>query len=355
MCPLLKELEARPGIESLCCVTGQHSELLHEVLDEFGIAPDVDLAIMSERQSLSEITSRCLRGLDSVLDELCPDMLLVQGDTSTAFSAALSAFYHKIPIGYVEAGLRTDDLFSPYPEEMNRQLISRIADILFCPTEGNRENLLREGVRGKILVTGNTVIDALRRFSPDEHSFACGELNRLDRFGKKLILLTCHRRENLGAPMESVMRAVRRLAFEHEDVEIVFPVHPSPSVRLCAEAALSGVERVHLLPPLSVGDMHALTARSYLVMTDSGGLQEEAPAFGKPVVILRSETERPEAIEAGAALLAGTEEEAVYSAVHRLLTDSAAYSAMAQSVCPFGDGLASGRIADALEEYFGLR
>ena len=355
MCPLVKELDRRPGLNSLCCVTAQHREMLDSVLDIFGRRADFDLDIMEPRQTLSTITSKCLLGMEGVLERVKPDLVLVHGDTSTTFSGALAAFYHRIPVGHVEAGLRTYDKWSPYPEEMNRRMVGAIADLHFCPTAANRDNLARENITRGVFLTGNTVIDALQTTVKEHFTFREDILNRLDHVDRKIILVTCHRRENYGQPMASIMTALRRLADAFPGTELVHPVHLSPVGQEAAHRYLDGHPRIHLIAPLSVDEMHNLMARCYLVMTDSGGLQEEAPALGKPVLVLRKETERPEAVRAGTVRLAGVEEEAVFSQAARLLTDPAAYAAMAHAVNPYGDGQACRRIADAVEWHFGLR
>ena len=353
MAPLVKELADRSEIESLCCVTAQHREMLDSVLDVFRLKPDWDLNIMTPRQTLSTITSRCLTGMDEAIGALKPDLILVHGDTSTTFAGALSAFYHQIPVGHVEAGLRTYDKYSPFPEEMNRKLVSAIADLYFCPTENNRQNLLREGIAKGVFVTGNTVIDALKTTVRKDFHFTTTTLNQLPYDQKKVLLVTCHRRENYGKPMENIMLALGDIARRNEDVELVYPVHMSPVVREAAERYLRGVPRVRLIDPLAADEMHNLMARCYLVLTDSGGLQEEAPALGKPVLVLRRETERPEAVAAGTVKLAGVEREAIVSMAEELLRDPAAYAAMAHAVNPYGDGFACRRIADAILWHFG--
>ena len=355
MAPLVKELEGRAGVESLCCVTAQHREMLDSVLHIFQLTPQYDLNIMEPRQTLSTITSKCLLGVEQVLQEAKPDLVLVHGDTSTTFSGALAAFYQRVMVGHVEAGLRTYDKYSPFPEEMNRTLVGDIADLHFCPTRANRENLAREGIADGVFITGNTVIDAMTTTVVKDYHFSTRLLNELDYDRKKVILVTCHRRENYGAPMEHIMTALRRLAESHGEVELVYPVHLSPVVREAAEKYLAGHPRIHLIDPLDVEEMHNLMARCYLVMTDSGGLQEEAPAMGKPVLVLRRETERPEAIAAGTVQLAGTEEETVFRLGARLLEEPQAYEHMAHAVNPYGDGPACRRIADAIEWKFGLR
>ena len=353
MAPLVKELAARKEIESICCVTAQHREMLDSVLQVFGLKPDWDLDIMTPRQTLSTITSKCLTGMDEAIDALKPDMILVHGDTSTTFAGALSAFYHQVPVGHVEAGLRTYDKYSPYPEEMNRKLVTQIADLYFCPTENNRENLRREAVTEGVFVTGNTVIDALKTTVRPDYVFDTEELNRLPYGGKKILLVTCHRRENYGQPMEDIMSALAHIARTHEDVELVYPVHLSPVVQECARKHLGDIPNVHLIAPLAADEMHNLMARCYLVLTDSGGLQEEAPALGQPVLVLRRETERPEAVQAGTVKLAGVRYEDIIRMAGELIDDPAAYAAMAHAVNPYGDGGACRRIADAILWRFG--
>lgn len=355
MAPLVRELAAREGFESLCCLTGQHREMLDSVMRIFRLGADYDLNIMQKQQTLSSITTRTVLGMDEVLDTAQPDLILVHGDTSTTFAGALAAFYHKIPVGHVEAGLRTYDRYSPFPEEMNRTLVGDIAELHFSPTAANAENLRREAVRGEIFITGNTVIDAMKTTVRDGFRFSTPVLNAMDFEHRRVITLTCHRRENYGQPMHDILRAVRTVVQTHPDVEVVYPVHLSPAVRECAREELGGVERVHLIDPVDVEEMHNLMARSYLVMTDSGGLQEEAPAMGKPVLVLRRETERPEAIRAGTARLAGVEYDSIVSLADELLGQPEAYAAMARAVNPYGDGNACRRIADAIEWHFSLR
>ena len=348
MAPLIRELAAREGVESLCCVTGQHRELLRGMLDAFSLRPDRDLDIMEEGQTLSQITARTLRGMDAVLEELRPDLVLVQGDTTAAFAGALSAFYHRVAVGHVEAGLRTGERYAPFPEEMDRRMVSALAELHFCPTEGNRQNLLREGIAGNIFVTGNTVIDALHTTVREDYVFQEERLRSLPFGEKRILLVTCHRRENWGKPMEDIFAALRQISAEHPDTEIVYPVHPNPAVRDTAKRLLGDVPGISLLPPLGVTDMHNLMARSFLVLTDSGGLQEEAPALGKPVLVLRTVTERPEAVKSGTVRLAGVETEKIAALADELLNDDAAYERMARAVNPYGDGHASARIADAI-------
>ena len=355
MCPLVRELAGRPGIESLCCVTAQHRQMLDSVLEVFQVRPDWDLNIMTPRQTLSGITSKCLLGMDEAIDALKPDMILVHGDTSTTFAGALSAYYHQVAVGHVEAGLRTYDKYAPFPEEMNRVLTSGIADMHFCPTAGNRENLLREGRERNLFITGNTVIDALKTTVKPDYRFATEALNRLPYGEKKVLLVTCHRRENYGEPMRNIMLALRQIAEDRPDVELVYPVHLSPVVREAVDAYLRGAPRVHLIDPLPADEMHNLMARCYLVLTDSGGLQEEAPALGKPVLVLRRETERPEAVAAGTVKLAGVVQDDIVTMATRLIQNRRAYDEMARAVNPYGDGNACRRIADAIEWRFGLR
>lgn len=355
MAPLAQELASRPNINALCCVTAQHRQMLDSVLNIFGLKPDFDLDIMEPRQTLSTITSKCLLGMEEVLIQAKPDLILVHGDTSTTFAGALAAFYHQIPVGHVEAGLRTYDKWSPFPEEMNRKMVGSIADLHFCPTVSNQSNLTRENITGGVFLTGNTVIDALKTTVSENFTFSDETLNKLDYKNRRVILVTCHRRENYGKPMEQIMTALRRLADAFPDTELVYPVHLSPVVQECAHKYLDGHERIHLIAPLAVDEMHNLMARCHLVMTDSGGLQEEAPALGKPVLVLRKETERPEAVQAGTVKLAGVEEEVIFRMASELLSDSDAYQAMAHAANPYGDGEACRRIADAIEWHFGLR
>lgn len=352
MCPLVQELDRREGINSLCCVTAQHREMLDSVLEIFGRKPDFDLDIMQPRQTLSTITSKTLLGMDDVLAQVKPDLILVHGDTSTTFAGALAAFYHQIPVGHVEAGLRTYDKWSPFPEEMNRKMVGCIADLHFCPTVANRDNLARENITQGVFLTGNTVIDALQTTVRKDFHFTTDTLNNLDYVNRKVILVTCHRRENYGQPMTNIMTALRQIADTFPDVELVYPVHLSPVVQEAAHKYLDDHERIHLIAPLSVDEMHNLMARCHLVMTDSGGLQEEAPALGKPVLVLRRETERPEAVAAGTVLLAGVEKEAIISMASTLLSDPAAYDKMAHAVNPYGDGQACRRIVDAILWHF---
>ena len=353
MAPLLLEFQGRPEIESICTLTAQHREMLDGVMALFGLRAEYDLDIMEPGQSLYTITAKALTGLGRVLSEVRPDFVFVHGDTTTTFSAALAAFYAKIPVGHVEAGLRSGDLHSPFPEELNRKLVGQIAALHFAPTAGNAENLRRDGITDGIFVTGNTVIDAMRH-TLDRFSGTFGnQLDQIDWINRRVIALTCHRRENYGKPMAEIFTAAKTLTERHPDVELVYPVHPSPAVQEAAQAILGGVPRVHLIDPLDTVQMHALLAKSYLVMTDSGGLQEEAPALGKPVLVLRRETERPEAVTAGTVRLAGVSSDDILRLGEQLLTDPLAYAAMAAAVNPYGDGKAAGRIADALLWHFG--
>lgn len=353
MAPLVLELKRRQELESIVCVTAQHREMLDSVLREFDIRPEHDLNIMQSGQSLADITSRVLRGMGPVYEQEKPGLVLVHGDTTTTFAAALAAFYAHIPVGHVEAGLRTFDRWSPWPEEMNRRLTGQIASFHFAPTARNAENLRREGVEGSIWITGNTVIDALR-YTASGEGFSRPELGDIDYVNHRVVTLTCHRRENYGKPMRNIFEAVRNTAKRFPDVIFVYPVHLSPVVRQAAGELLSGLPNVKLIEPLDAVDMHRLMAKSYMVMTDSGGLQEEAPALGKPVLVLRRETERPEAVEAGTVVLAGTEREKIELLAAKLLTDRAEYEKMARAVNPYGDGRACPRIADAICYAFGL-
>ena len=353
MAPLVRELRRRRELESVVCVTAQHREMLDSVLDEFGIRPEHDLNIMKSGQTLADITSRVLQGLGPVLEQEKPGLVLVHGDTTTTFAAALAAFYARIPVGHVEAGLRTYDRWSPWPEEMNRRMTGQLASFHFAPTQRNAENLRRENVEGGIWVTGNTVIDALR-YTASGEGFSRPELSDIDYVNHRVVTLTCHRRENYGKPMRNIFEAVRNTALRFPDVIFVYPVHLSPVVREAAGELLSGVANIKLIEPLDAVDMHRLMARSYMVMTDSGGIQEEAPALGKPVLVLRRETERPEAVDAGTVALAGTDRENIEKLAAELLTDRAAYDKMARAVNPYGDGHACPRIADAICYAFGL-
>lgn len=355
MAPLVKTIAACGDLVSRVCVTAQHRQMLDQVLQIFNVVPDYDLDIMKTRQTLGGITRMALEGLEGVLQELKPDMVLVHGDTSTTFVASLAAFYAKISVGHVEAGLRTYDKYSPFPEEMNRKLTGCIADLHFSPTETNFQNLIKEGINpDTIHITGNTVIDALRTTIVQDYSFEDETLRKLDFTGKRLISVTAHRRENLGKPLENIFHALKTIVLKYPDVEVVYPVHLNPAVQEPAKAILGGVGRVHLINPIQVQDMHNLMAKSYLVLTDSGGLQEEAPSLGKPVLVARNETERPEAVQAGTVKVIGTELERVVSETSLLLDDNAEYQRMARSVNPYGDGHASERILEAIRYWFGI-
>lgn len=354
MAPLVKELAKYENVESICCLTGQHREMLDSVMEIFDLKGDYDLNIMEKRQTLSTITTKTILGMDKVIDEVQPQMILVHGDTSTTFAGALSAFYHQIPVGHVEAGLRTWDKYSPYPEEMNRVLVGDIADLHFSPTRANADNLRREDIRGEVFITGNTVIDAMQYTVKENYHFNTACLNDLDFKNHRIIVVTCHRRENYGKPMEDIMQAIARVVELHEDVEVVYPVHLSPVVRECAAKYLGGRDRIHLIDPVDVQEMHNLLSRCYMVMTDSGGLQEEAPAMGKPVLVLRKETERPEAVTAGTVKLAGICYDDILSMANELLDNAAVYASMAKAVNPYGDGHACERIAKAICWHFGL-
>ncbi len=352
MAPLVIELAKYDEIESICCVTAQHREMLDSVMDVFNIKADYDLDIMEASQTLSTITSKAIIGLEKVYKEAKPDIVLVHGDTTTTFSASLAAFYAGVSVGHVEAGLRTNDKFSPYPEEMNRKLVGDIADLNFCPTAGNKANLSAEGIKTGVFITGNTVIDAMKYTVREGFESAVPEIRELPA-DKKIITLTCHRRENYGEPMENIFRAVKRIAGSREDVVFVYPVHLSPTVRNKAHEMLGGVDNIKLIEPLDAVEMHNLMAKSYMVMTDSGGLQEEAPSMGKPVLVLRKETERPEAVAAGTVKLAGVDEQEIYDLAMELLSSEAAYNKMAEAANPYGDGKACERIAKAILYAYG--
>ena len=353
MCPLVKELESREEIESLVCVTAQHREMLDQMLEAFDVHPQFDLDIMEKQQTLTTITSKATLGLEKVLQEVKPDIVLVHGDTTTTFAAALAAFYNHVAIGHVEAGLRSFDLQSPYPEEANRRLVGVIADVHFSPTVNNAENLRRENIQAPIFITGNTAIDALKLTVKADYTFEEPALQQLDFASRKVIAITAHRRENYGQPMENIMAAFAHLAKNHPDVQLVYPVHLSPYVQEVAYRYLDGLENVLLVKPLGVTDMHNLLARSYMVMTDSGGLQEEAPALGKPVLVLRRETERPEAVAAGTVRVIGTEKDVIIAEAEELLLGGQRYQDMAHAVNPYGDGFACRRIVDDLLYFLG--
>ena len=354
MAPLVKELEKNSNkIESIVCVTAQHRQMLDQVLEIFDIKPDFDLDIMKERQTLVEIVTRSLDGLDRVMKEAKPDIVLVHGDTSTTFVGSLAAFYNQIAVGHVEAGLRTYNKYFPYPEEINRRITGVIADMHFAPTVRNENNLLAENTdKDTIYITGNTVIDALKTTVKDNYEFKDETLRNMNWDTKKVIVMTAHRRENLGKPLRNICSAVRDIVEKYEDVEVVYPMHLNPVVRETATEILGGLDRVKLIDPVSADELHNAISRGYLVLTDSGGLQEEAPSLGKPVLVLRNETERPEAVEAGTVKIAGINKDDIFSMTEELLTDSDAYNKMAKAVNPYGDGHASERIVKAIIEKF---
>ncbi len=345
MCPLVNELKKRENVKTIVCVTGQHRQMLDQVLDAFHVVPDYDLSIMKEKQTLFDITTNILNRIKEVLEEVRPDVVLVHGDTSTTFVTALACFYLQIPVGHVEAGLRTYDIFSPYPEEFNRQAVGIVANYHFAPTELSKENLLREGKKEEnIYVTGNTAIDALKTTVREDYTHP--ELEWAE--GSRLIVITAHRRENLGEPMRHMFRAIRRIMDEHSDVKAIYPIHMNPLVREAAAEELGTCDRVHIIEPLEVLDFHNFLSRSYMILTDSGGIQEEAPSLGKPVLVMRDTTERPEGIAAGTLKLVGTDEEIIYQNFKELLENKDVYDAMAQASNPYGDGYACQRIANIL-------
>lgn len=354
MAPLVKELEKEPLIESYVCVTGQHREMLDQVLEIFDIRPDFDLGIMQKRQNLSTITTKSIEGLSKIISELKPNIVLVHGDTSTTFAGSLAAFYNKVIVGHVEAGLRTYDKYSPYPEEMNRVLTGNIADMHFAPTIKNKENLIKENITEGIYITGNTVIDAIKHTVKQDYIFKNSELKDMDFSKGRYILMTAHRRENLGEPLVNICRAVKRIAEDFDDLNIIYPVHLNPAVRDTVNSILGDKKNIHLIEPLDAQDMHNLMDKSFMIMSDSGGLQEEAPSLGKPVLVLRTETERPEALEAGTVKLAGIVEEDIYAMASELLSNNKTYESMAKAVNPYGDGETSKRIVEAILYKFGL-
>lgn len=346
MCPIVNELKSRASIKTVVCVTGQHRQMLDQVLEVFHVVPDYDLSIMKANQTLFDITTNILNGIGEILDEVKPDVVLVHGDTSTTFVTALACFYKQIPVGHVEAGLRTYNVYSPYPEEFNRQAVSIISQYNFAPTELSKNNLLKEGKRAEtIWVTGNTAIDALKTTVRKDYTHP--ELNWAQ--DSRLIIITAHRRENLGEPMHHMFRAIRKIMDEHHDVKAIYPIHMNPVVRKAADEELGGCDRIHIIEPLEVLDFHNFLARSFMILTDSGGIQEEAPSLGKPVLVMRDTTERPEGINAGTLKLVGTDEETIYANFKELLENKKAYDAMAHASNPYGDGLACKRIADILE------
>lgn len=346
MCPLVNELKTRNNIKTVVCVTGQHRQMLDQVLEAFDVVPDYDLSIMKDRQTLFDVTTNILNRIKDVLEEVKPDVVLVHGDTSTTFVTALACFYLQIPVGHVEAGLRTYNIYSPYPEEFNRQAVSIISKYNFAPTELSKENLLREGKDAEsIYVTGNTAIDALKTTVRADYSHS--ELEWAA--GSKLIMITAHRRENLGEPMHNMFRAIRRVMEEHPDIKAIYPIHMNPVVRQAADEELGGCDRIRIIEPLEVLDFHNFLSRSFMILTDSGGIQEEAPSLGKPVLVMRDTTERPEGIAAGTLKLVGTDEEIIYQNFKELLENKQSYEAMAHASNPYGDGYACKRIADVLE------
>ena len=347
MCPLVNELKTRKDIQTIVCVTGQHKEMLTQVLEAFDVAPDFDLLIMKKQQTLFDVTTAILDKIKPILEREEPDIVLVHGDTSTTFATALACYYLQIKVGHVEAGLRTHNIYSPFPEEFNRQAVSIISEYNFAPTELSRRNLLEEGRDPKsIFVTGNTVIDALK--TTIDKNYTHPELQWAE--GSRLILITAHRRENLGEPMKNMFRAIRRVMDENDDVKAIYPIHMNPAIRSIADEILGDDDRIHIIPPLDVLDFHNFTSHSYLILTDSGGIQEEAPSMGKPVLVMRDTTERPEGITAGTLKLVGTDEETIYNEFNRLLSDSEEYKAMSQASNPYGDGTACKQIADILEQ-----
>lgn len=345
MAPLVKELESRKEIESIVCVTAQHREMLDQVLETFNIKPDYDLNIMKQGQTLGEVTTRALNGLEEVIRIVNPDIVLVHGDTTTTFAGALAAFYNQVDIGHVEAGLRTYNKYSPYPEEANRQMVTCLTDMFFAPTKLSKDNLLAENIfEDKIYITGNTVVDAMN--TTVDNNYYHPEIKWAE--DSKLILLTAHRRENLGEPMERIFSAIKRIVDEFQDVKVVYPIHMNPKVREIANKIFKDTERVRLIEPLEVFDFHNFQNKSFIILTDSGGIQEEAPSLGKPVLVLRDTTERPEGIEAGTLKLVGTNEEVIYNETKKLLNDKEEYNKMSKASNPYGDGLASKRIVDAI-------
>lgn len=346
MCPLVNELKSRESIKTIVCVTGQHRQMLDQVLEAFSVEPDYDLSIMKDKQTLFDVTTNILERIKNILEEVKPDVVLVHGDTSTTFVTALACFYLQIPVGHVEAGLRTYNIYSPYPEEFNRQAVGIIAKYNFAPTEMSKSNLLQEGKNSdSIYVTGNTAIDALKTTVREDYAHPELEWAK----GSRLVMLTAHRRENLGEPMRHMFRAIKRIVDEHDDLKVIYPIHMNPIVRQIAEEVLGNDERFHIIEPLDVLDFHNFMAHSYLILTDSGGIQEEAPSLGKPVLVMRDTTERPEGIAAGTLKLVGTDEETIYSEFKRLVEDEIAYDEMAHATNPYGDGYACKRIADILE------
>ncbi len=355
MAPLVKELGNIENIENKVCVTAQHRQMLDQVLELFKIEPDFDLNIMKSKQTLTGITTRVLQGLENIFDEEKPNLVIVHGDTTTTFAGALAAFYKKIAVGHVEAGLRTYDKYFPFPEEMNRKLTGAIADLHFAPTTGSKNNLLKEGVpEDKIFVTGNTVIDAMNFTVEKGYVFNNNELNQIDYDNRKIIMVTAHRRENWGRGIRNICNALKRIVQDNAEVEVIYLVHLNPIVKDVVYKILDHIPRIHLLPPLDTKETHNLMNKCYMVMTDSGGLQEEAPHLGKPVLVLRNVTERPEAVEAGTVKLAGTDEDNIVKLANELILDQDEYNVMSRAINPYGDGKASGRIAAAILQYFNI-
>ena len=349
MCPLVKLLEKDDRFESIVCVTAQHREMLDAVLEIFNVKPQYDLNIMSHGQTIIDVANKVLTGVDKVVKECKPDIVLVHGDTSTTLNGALAAFYNQVPIGHVEAGLRTGDIYSPFPEEANRKLTGAITTLHFAPTESNRRNLEKENITKNVYITGNTVIDALLSVIDKNHKFQDDTLNNIDFINNKVVLLTAHRRENWGEPMKDIFAAVRRLAEENEEVQIIFPMHRNPLIRELAKSSFEGIEdKIHLIEPLEYVDFANLMSKCYLIMTDSGGIQEEAPALGKPVMVLRTETERPEAVEAGTVKLAGINKETIFNIANELVNYKEAYEKMAHAANPYGDGEACAKIVETI-------
>lgn len=356
MAPLIKAMDKCDDIEQVVCVTAQHRQMLDQVLEIFDLKPDYDLDIMTQRQTLTSITVKALTGLEEVMKDCKPDLVLVHGDTTTTFAGALAAFYNDSKLGHVEAGLRTYDKHQPFPEEMNRVLTGHMADLHFAPTKLAKEHLLKENISpDNIFITGNTAVDCLKTTISDDFKFDLDELNNIDYKNKRVITMTAHRRENLGEPLENICKAVLRIIEDYPDVEVVYAVHYNPAVREVAFKYLGNHDRIHLVDPLDIKNMHNLMNRSYLVLTDSGGLQEEVPSMGKPVIVLRNVTERPEGVEAGTLKLAGIEEENIYNTTVELLTNEEVYAKMSAAKNPFGDGYAAERIVEAIRYYFGLR
>lgn len=356
MAPLIKAMDKCDEIEQIVCVTAQHRQMLDQVLEIFDLKPDYDLDIMTQRQTLTSITTKALTGLEEVMSEAKPDLVLVHGDTTTTFAGALAAFYSGIKLGHVEAGLRTYDKTQPFPEEMNRVLTGHMADLHFAPTPLAKEHLLKENISEEgIFITGNTAVDCLKHTIRENFKFELDELNNIDYKNKRVITMTAHRRENLGEPLENICRAVLRLVNDYDDIEVVYAVHFNPAVREVAQRILGGNDRIHLVDPLDIVNMHNLMNLSYLVMTDSGGLQEEVPSMGKPVLVLRNVTERPEGVEAGTLKLAGVHEDEIYAEAKELLDNKESYDKMVAAKNPFGDGYAAERITEAIRYYFGMR